>query len=356
MRPWIHKSELASFLDSQRRLARVRAPQTPSVSGLPPQPTTPEDIGRMQQLHTALQTLRLRLINHPSLVQYVDELMDYMQQIQQEYPYSNPEQAFDKLLYLRSAIFWLPTSLLKPHESDLGALAVLSHYLALGLVLEPLMPEVAGVYLGNISLSPVEKMHEMLLLRRSNMPHDTSVDVALSLIETPHQIATSYLAARRPMLAMDPGPYDFSRSSQVQPPRHANYVAQCSVLPSPAEALRSDIYSSQTVHSPPDLTRQSPFLNQFTTTTLGGSRMSGSMYSPSSSDHRGTITSPTSTIAFSSQVGGMNPANTSDYFSPYGFSTIYGAIPELQTRYVIDSRQMDTVHHIDTRPLHALRL
>lgn len=338
MRPWIHKSELASFLDSQRRLARVRAPQTPSVSGLPPQPTTPEDIGRMQQLHTALQTLRLRLINHPSLVQYVDELMDYMQQVQQEYPYPNPEQAFDKLLYLRSAIFWLPTTLLKPHESDLGALAVLSHYLALGLVLEPLMPEVAGVYLGNISLSPVEKMHEMLVLRRSNMPHDTSVDVALSLLETPHQIAASYLAARRPMLPIDSGVYEYSRSLQVQPPRPGSYAAQCTVLPSPAEALRSEIYSISSAQSPPDLTRQSPFSSHFATTSLAGSRLSGSMYSPSSSDHRGATTSPTSTVAFSAQIGSMNAPTTSDYFSPYGYSAMYGTIPEIQTRYVLDSR------------------
>lgn len=316
MRPWMHQSELARFLDSQRALARTRTPATPSLSGLPPQPPAVEELNRLNDAITGLHNLKLQLASFPELVAYVEEVMEYAQDIQQDFPLQGPSQAFDRLLSLRSMIFWLPTSVLSP-ESDLGALTMLSHFFALALVLEPLFPEVGGAYLGNISLDPLEKICQMVQNRSAAMPHDTTLRTALAMMDSPMQIAHAYRTSHR---SLGSATSPFRHPAQAS---HPHYASANISLPIPHETLRQSSFSS--LHSAPSVLQNNAFMGSYsgpaihrhdssTSRTHSDPRMS-----TSSSIH--SLGSPHSSESHSANIDYF--AGASSYQVPYGVNSDY---------------------------------
>lgn len=67
-------------------------------------------------------------------------------------------------------LFWLPPQLFRPDTLDIGAVTVMSPFYAAALALEPVFPEIGEAYLGSLAILPIEKMHQMLLARRSSHP------------------------------------------------------------------------------------------------------------------------------------------------------------------------------------------
>lgn len=241
MRPWLHQSELAKFLENQRSLIGSRAPSTPSISGLPPPTPAADDLQGLQQIVDATHNLRLRLSSFPELVQYIDNVLEDLGQMQQDYPLQNPEAAFEYLLRLRSTIFWLPTVILRPGESDLGALAMMCHFFALGLVLEPLFPGIRGAHLGSMSLDPLEKVCQVIQARSAAVPHDTTLQTALSMLDVPIRIAQFYRATRGAVTS-PVAPYQSSPQPDV-------YTPQSYTLQSP-DLSRHSSYATTGVQSP----------------------------------------------------------------------------------------------------------
>ncbi|EXJ55139.1 hypothetical protein A1O7_08064 [Cladophialophora yegresii CBS 114405] len=196
MRQWIHESDLARYLENQRTVARARTPATPTMPHA--QLSIPhEDLRRVEQITTALHNLRLRLSTSEELAEHAGRLVDYLQDLQRDLSTQAPEQAFVRLQPLRDLIFWLPPLILRPDESDLAPLTLLSHLYASALAVEPLFPDIGGAYLGSMSVLPLERVHDMLRTRRTTQPQDTSIQVALSLIDVPVQIMTSYRLRQR---------------------------------------------------------------------------------------------------------------------------------------------------------------
>lgn len=319
MRPWMHQSELARFLDSQRALARTRTPATPSISGLPPQQPAVEELNRLNDMVSGLHNLRLQLASFPDLVEHVNEMMEYVQQIQQDFPLQGPNLAFERLLQLRSMIFWLPTSVLTP-ESDLGALAMLSHFFALALVLEPLFPEIGGAYLGNMSLDPLEKICQVVQSRSAAMPHDTALRTALSMMDMPMQIAYAYRASHR-------------SQNQAPPFRHASqpthYLASNVSLPMPQEGLRQNSYSS--MQSAPGALQSPSYISAYQSSMLQRHESSGSK---SHSDPRMSTNSSIHSLASPHSSHESSSANI-DYFAGSAtYQPQYGPASDYQNRFV----------------------
>lgn len=196
MRQWMNDSDLARYLENQRTVARARTPATPTMPHA--QLSIPhEDLRRVEQITTALHNLRLRLSTNEDLAEQAGRLVDYLQDLQRDLSSQGPEQAFIRLQPLRDLIFWLPPSILRAGESDLAALTLLSHLYASALAVEPLFPDIGGAYLGSMSVLPLERVHDMLRTRRTTQPQDTGIQVALSLIDVPIQIMTSYRLRQR---------------------------------------------------------------------------------------------------------------------------------------------------------------
>jgi hypothetical protein len=196
MRPWIHESDLARYLENQRSIARARTPATPPLTHA--QLSIPqEDMRRIDQIMTALHNLRLRLTTSEELADHAAQLFVYLQDLQRDLSTQAPDQAFARLQPLRDLIFWLPPLILRAGESDLAPLTLLSHLYAVALAVEPLFPDIGGAYLGSMSVLPFERVHELLRNRRSTQPQDTGVQVALSLIDMPIQILNAYRLKQR---------------------------------------------------------------------------------------------------------------------------------------------------------------
>ncbi|KIW94264.1 uncharacterized protein Z519_05580 [Cladophialophora bantiana CBS 173.52] len=196
MRAWIHESDLVRYLENQRTMVRARTPATPTMPHT--QTSIPhEDLRRIEQITTALHNLRLRLSTNEELQEHAGRLVDYLQDLQRDLSTQAPDKAFSRLQPLRDMIFWLPPQVLRGTDTDLAALALLSHLYASALAVEPLFPDIGGGYLGSMSLFPLEKLHDILRARRATQPQDANVQTALSLMDVPVQIMTSYKMRQR---------------------------------------------------------------------------------------------------------------------------------------------------------------
>ncbi|KAK4947336.1 hypothetical protein LTR10_013704 [Elasticomyces elasticus] len=196
MRPWVHESELARYIQDQRALARTATPATPTLPYA--QVNVPqEDLSRLDQITAALHNLQMRLSNSEELAEHARHLVEYLQHVQQDMQVRGPEHAFTRLQLLRDFIFWLPPLILRPGESDLAPLALLSHLYASAIVIEPLFPEIGGAYLGSMSVLPLECVHDVLRTRRTTQPQDSGLQVAVSLTDVPAQILTSFRMRQR---------------------------------------------------------------------------------------------------------------------------------------------------------------
>ena len=216
MRPWTHESKLASFLEAQRSIGRARTPVTPTFPASQIQPRG-EDLARLERATSSLHELRIRLAHNGELVDRISQLLAFLQQLRQDFPLQAPEEAFERLQELRAWLFWLPAAMLRPHESDLGAMAVLAHFFAIALALEPLFPEIGGAYLGTMAVPPMEEIRHILLARRASHPQESGVQVALNLMEIPSQIVSEYRARQQYMAQQSESYRGSPRSPYVVP-------------------------------------------------------------------------------------------------------------------------------------------
>ena len=243
MRQWIHESDLARYLENQRTVTRARTPATPTMPHA--QMSIPhEDLRRVEQITTALHNLRLRLSSSEELTEHAGRLLEHLQELQRDLSVQAPEQAFTRLQPLRDLIFWLPSSILHAGESDLASLTLLSHLYASALAIEPLFPNIGGAYLGGMSVLPLERVHDMLRTRRTTQPQDTSIQVALSLIDAPIQIMTSYRLRQRHNSQSSQGMEGYHYSPHGSP-----YTAPQMPVSTSTDAIIAPQYSNSPRHA-----------------------------------------------------------------------------------------------------------
>ena len=238
MRPWIHDSEIASYIVSQRSLAGARTPVTPNFPQA--QPRT-EDLARLDQATAALHDLRVRLTNSVELSDLISRLLVFLQELRRDFPLQAPEEAFERLQELRLWLFWLPPALFRPEESDLGPMAVLSHFFGVALALDPLFPEIGGSYLSSMSVTPIEDIQRVLLARRAAHPQETGVMTALSLMEVPLRTVSSYKTKQQ---------FLTQRSQSYQASPHSPYTAPVSQTASSPVTMPPSLYAPSPMQSP----------------------------------------------------------------------------------------------------------
>lgn len=263
MRPWIHESDIANYIESQRSIGGSRTPVTPNYPQS--QPKT-EDLARLDQATAALHDLRARLTTNAELSNLISRLLVFLQELRRDFPLQAPEEAFERLQELRQWLFWLPPALFRPEESDLGAMAVLSHFFGVALALDPLFPEIGGSYLGSMSIAPIEDMQRVMLARRAAHPHESGVITALSLMEVPLRTVSGYKAKQH---------FLTQRSQSYQASPHSPYAAPMSQSASSPEALPHSVYAQSPMHSPVHHTHQgSPYVTPGSVSS-GARRASG---------------------------------------------------------------------------------
>ena len=261
MRPWVHESKLASYLRAQRSLSQTRTPATP---GLPGQlgHSRPEDLARLDRAISALFELQGRLANNPEMLEWVKQLLIFLQQLRQDFPLQAPEEAFERLQQLRSWLFWLPPAILRPDGSDHGAFAVMAHYFAIAIALDPLFPEIGGAYLGAMSVAPVEEMRRILLTRRASHPTDAQSQIALALMESPWQMVNEHKSRQQQLAEQSLMQNSAPRSPYAMPTRP---------LASTPDLAPAALFHNSPMHSPSTATLSVPGSPYFPAPTHGRS-------------------------------------------------------------------------------------
>ncbi|ODH24713.1 hypothetical protein ACO22_05269 [Paracoccidioides brasiliensis] len=192
MQPWWkEESELARFMDNQRAFRSARTPATPTYPGALDQFQN-EDLLRLDRILGTLLNIHQRLSHNQEHYERVTDLLHFVQRLRDDMPVQSPDTAFERLQPLRTWLFWLPPTMLRGGESDLGALAVLSQFFGVALALEPIFPEIGGSYLGTMSVLPIEDIRRILHARKASQPFAPEIQLALSLMELPCEIVAEY--------------------------------------------------------------------------------------------------------------------------------------------------------------------
>ncbi|KAI1914135.1 hypothetical protein LOZ53_006777 [Ophidiomyces ophidiicola] len=244
MQPWWKdESELARFMESQRAFRSARTPMTPTYPGDIGQFHN-EDIMRLDRILASLQNIHQRISHNQEHYRRITDLLNFAHRLREDLPIQSPEKAFERLQPLRTWLFWLPPTMLRGGDSDLGALAVLSQFFGLALALEPIFPEFGGSYLGTMSVTPIEDIRRILYHRRATNPFAPDVPLALTLMELPGEIVAEYRSRlqwspRTSLDAYSPGSHS---PYQSLPTPH--------LPPTPTTAAHYPTYTNSPLHSP----------------------------------------------------------------------------------------------------------
>jgi hypothetical protein len=188
---WKETSELAQSLESQRIYRTGGVTMSPSYS-----PSMnrfqEEDLARLDRACTSLENIQERLKHNQEHYNRISDLLSFVRRLRADFPLQAPEKAFERLQPLRTWLFWLPTEMLRGREDDLSALAVLAQFFGMALVLEPLFPEIEGLYLGGMAVSPIEDIERILLSRKATLPFVPEVQSAVALMDFPRNVVAEY--------------------------------------------------------------------------------------------------------------------------------------------------------------------
>jgi hypothetical protein len=242
---WKQESELAQLVENHRALSAADYSLT-----------NEEDYAQLDRTVRALQAVQKGVSHNQEYSQRLGELIEFVQQFRQDFPNQTSEQSFERIQILRRWLFWLPASMLRGSDYDLGALAILAHFFAVGVALDRFFPEMGGSYLGALSIGPLEEMYRILATNSATDPFSHELRQAMSLMDLPRRVVARY----RSRLGWSPSSSVEHYSPGPPSPYHAlpEYpLASCS---SPASASPSYAAYTPPLQSPPAVTvAGSPF-------------------------------------------------------------------------------------------------
>ncbi|KAJ5146935.1 uncharacterized protein N7443_001466 [Penicillium atrosanguineum] len=242
---WKQESELAQLVENHRALSAADYSLT-----------NEEDYAQLDRTVRALKAVQKGVSHNQEHSQRLGELIDFVQQFRQDFPTLTSEQSFERIQGLRRWLFWLPASMLRGSDSDLGALAILSQFFAVGVALDRFYPEMGGAYLGALSIGPIEEMYRILATNSATDPFNLELRQAMSLMDLPRHTVARY----RSRLGWSPSSSVEHYSPGPPSPYHALPEYPLASSSSPASASPSYAAYTPPLQSPPAVTvAGSPF-------------------------------------------------------------------------------------------------
>ncbi|KAL4893729.1 hypothetical protein BDV59DRAFT_192886 [Aspergillus ambiguus] len=273
---WKQESELAIFLENQRYLGCTNAPLRPGYQ------FHDDDLVSLDQTIVALQNAQKQVGHNLEHYRRMSELVEFVRHFRNDLLSQAPEQAFERMQPLRRWLFWLPPAMLRGGDSDMGALAILAQFFAVGVALDSLFPDLGGAYLGPLSVGPIEEIYRVIVTRSATDPFNPELQLASALMDLPSHIVAKYKSRLQwsPRTSMD--------HFTPPPPSPYHNIQDYRVTSSSSPSSTSATYAPYTppLQSPPAVTiASSPFDMTGAYVTAPGQ----SLYPPSPrllSDHR----------------------------------------------------------------------
>jgi hypothetical protein len=147
----------------------------------------------LHQIHDSIENLQSYLFLREEEAPWVEQLKDYITQLQGVRPASTPEEQFNHLYSFRKWLFWIPTALLQTDCRDYQTLLILAYYYSTALQLEPLYPNVSAAFCSTMVLKPLEEIFKAFqTLQTSTLFPDQHIDTLVALLAYPKQVYASY--------------------------------------------------------------------------------------------------------------------------------------------------------------------
>jgi hypothetical protein len=154
-----------------------------------------EHLNALTDIHASLQRLQPYLSQNDQETKWVDQLKGYLDRLRSSGQAQSPEEQFNQLYALRKWLFWVPISLLAAKRGDVNVLVVLAHFYATALALEPMFPDVASVFVADLSLRPLEDILQVVQAYQDPR-FDTRMQTMSYLVQFPIDIVSSYRTRR----------------------------------------------------------------------------------------------------------------------------------------------------------------
>jgi hypothetical protein len=193
MQPWRHESLFADYIAEHTPMPNrhfMNPISTPIT-----QEARREHLNALVDIHASLQRLQPYLVRNEQESKWVDQLKGYLDRLRVSNQPQTPEEQFNQLYALRKWLFWVPISLLAAKRGDVNVLVVLAHFYATALALEPMFPDVASVFVADLSLRPLEEINQ-LVQGFQDPRYDSRIQTMSYLVQFPIDMVSSYKTRR----------------------------------------------------------------------------------------------------------------------------------------------------------------
>jgi hypothetical protein len=205
MQPWKHESLFADYITEHTPMPNrhfMNPINTPMS-----QDARREQLNALTDVHNSLQRLQPYLSQNDQEAKWVDQLRGYLDRLRSSPQPQTPEEQFNQLYALRKWLFWVPISLLAAKRGDVNVLVVLAHFYATALALEPMFPDVASVFVSDLSLRPLEDIIQVVQAYQDPR-FDARMQTMSYLVQFPVDVVSSYKTrrewARQQMTSISP--------------------------------------------------------------------------------------------------------------------------------------------------------
>jgi hypothetical protein len=255
MQPWRHESLFADYIAEHTPMPNrhFMNPISTPIS----QESRREHLNALVDIHASLQRLQPYLIRNEQESKWVDQLKGYLDRLRSSTQPQTPEEQFNQLYALRKWLFWVPISLLAAKRGDVNVLVVLAHFYATALALEPMFPDVASVFVADLSLRPLEEINQ-LVQSFQDPRFDAHMQTMSYLVQFPVDMVSSYKTrrewSRQQMSSISPMQQQSAYALESMNLDLENHIAQYSYgqslspafAPSPLTFLPSGMASTPT--------------------------------------------------------------------------------------------------------------
>lgn len=193
MQPWRHESLFADYITEHSPMPNrhfMNPISTPTT-----QEARREHLNTLAEIHASLQRMQPYLNRNEQETKWVDQLKSYLDRLRVSTQPQTPEEQFNQLYALRKWLFWVPISLLAAKCGDVNVLVVLAHFYATALALEPMFPDVASVFVADLSLRPLEEINQVIQGFQDTR-YDSRVQTMSYLVQFPNDMVSTYKTRR----------------------------------------------------------------------------------------------------------------------------------------------------------------
>lgn len=193
MQSWRHESVFADYIAQHSPMPNKHF-MNPINTPLS-QDARREHLNALTDIHASLQRLQPYLSRTDQESKWVDQLKGYLDRLRTSPQPQTPEEQFNQLYALRKWLFWVPISLLAARRGDGNVLVVLAHFYATALALEPMFPDVASVFVADLSVRPLENIIQTVQAYQ-DLRFTSDLQTMLYLVQFPTDILATYKTRR----------------------------------------------------------------------------------------------------------------------------------------------------------------